>query len=182
MADNLAIARPYARAAFELAHAAGQLPAWGDFLHAAAVVVKDPEVARRIGAPGMDNDRLVGLITDVALRLATEVPAEQATNLLRLLGENRRLAALPDIARAYNALKAEIENRVEVTLTAAVEVDEAQQAAIIAALKRRFGREVNLKVELDPTLLGGARLRADDLVIDGSVRAGLDKLATVLAN
>lgn len=182
MADNLAIARPYAKAAFELAHAAGQLPAWGNFLEVAAVVVKDPEITRRIGVPGVDTAGLVGVIADVALRSSAGVPAEQATNLLKLLGENRRLAALPDISRAYNSLKAEIENRVEVTLTAAVAVDEGQQAKIVAALKRRFGREVNLKVELDPTLLGGARLRADDLVIDGSVRAGLDKLASVLAN
>jgi F-type H+-transporting ATPase subunit delta len=89
---------------------------------------------------------------------------------------------LPEIARAYDVRKTEVENRVAVTLTAASAVDQAQQANIIAALKKRFGRDVTLRVELDENLIGGARLQADDLVIDGSVRTGLDKLATVLAN
>ncbi len=89
---------------------------------------------------------------------------------------------LPEIADAFDALKAEVENRVEVTLTAATPVDEAQQARIIEALKKRFGRDVSLTFALDESLIGGARLQADDLVIDGSVRTGLEKLATTLAN
>jgi F-type H+-transporting ATPase subunit delta len=68
-----------------------------------------------------------------------------------------------------------------VTLTAASPVDEGQQAKIIEALKKRFGRDVSLTFELDENLIGGARLQADDLVIDGSVSAGLVKLATTLA-
>jgi F-type H+-transporting ATPase subunit delta len=92
-----------------------------------------------------------------------------------------RFTALPEISVAFDGLKAETENRVEVTLTAASPVDEATQAHIVEALKQRFGREVSLSFELDETLIGGARLQADDLVIDGSVRAGLDKLATALA-
>jgi F-type H+-transporting ATPase subunit delta len=92
------------------------------------------------------------------------------------------LHALPDIASSYDALKAEVENRVEVTLTAASPVDDAQQAKIVEALKKRFGRDVSLSVELDESLIGGARLQADDLVIDGTVSTGLEKLATTLAN
>ena len=99
-----------------------------------------------------------------------------------MLSENSRLHALPDIASSYDSLKAEVENRVEVTLIAASQVDEAQQAKIIEALKKRFGRDVSLSVELDESLVGGARIRSDDLVIDGSVKTGLEKLATALAN
>jgi F-type H+-transporting ATPase subunit delta len=89
---------------------------------------------------------------------------------------------LPEIAAAFDTLKAEIENRVEVTLVAASPVDEAQQAKIIEALKKRFGKDVSLKFQLDENLIGGARLQADDLVIDGSVSSGLAKLATTLTN
>lgn len=182
MADNSAIARPYAKAAFELANAAGQLPAWSEFLHAAGAVVRDPQVSRLIGAPSVHADELVDMIADVAAKATGAAGNTQTLNLLKLLAENRRLSALPNIASAYDLLKAEIENRVEVTLTAAAPVDSEQQAKIVAALKRRFGREVNLRIELDENLLGGARLQANDLVIDGSVRTGLEKLATVLAN
>jgi F-type H+-transporting ATPase subunit delta len=100
-----------------------------------------------------------------------------------LLAENGRLTVLPKIGELYEKLKADVENRVDVLLTAAAPVDDETQASISAALKRRFGREINLHFELDEDLIGGAaRLQADDLVIDGSVRTGLQKLASTLIN
>jgi len=181
MAENIAIARPYARAAFELARDGGQLDAWSEAIAAAAAVVTDDQIKAVIGAPSTDSTQLVALISDIAGQAAGGVPADQLGNMIRLLAENDRLTALPEISAAFDALKAETENRVEVTLTAASPVDEATQARIVEALKQRFGREVSLSFELDETLIGGARLQANDLVIDGSVRAGLDKLATALA-
>jgi F-type H+-transporting ATPase subunit delta len=181
MAENAAIARPYAQAAFELANESGQLAEWSDVLHAAGAVVSDERVAGLIGAPQTDSDQLIELIADIAGKAADSADRGRLINLLKLLTENGRLHALPDIASGYDSLKAEVENRVDVTLTAASPVDAAQQAKIIAALKQRFGRDISLKFELDESLIGGARLQADDLVIDGSVSAGLEKLATQLA-
>jgi len=181
MAENIAIARPYAQAAFELARDASALDAWSEAIAAAAAVVTDDQVEALIGAPSTDPAQLVTLIGEIAGQSSSGVPADQLGNLIRLLAENGRLAALPDISSAFDALKAETENRVEVTLTAASPVDDATQERIIAALKQRFGRDVSLSFELDESLIGGARLQADDLVIDGTVRAGLDKLATALA-
>ncbi len=185
MATNVnfaAVARPYAQAVFELASAAGQLSVWSDVLHAAAQIVGDPRVAALIDAPGADNRKLIDLVVGIATKAGDGIETAKVSNLLKLLAENRRLYALPDIARAYDAPKIEVENRVAVTLTPASAIDEVQQAKIVTALKKRFGREVTLRVEIDEQLIGGARLQADDLVIDGSVRTGLDKLATVLAN
>ncbi len=181
MAENIAIARPYAQAAFELARDGGQLDAWSDALAAAAVVVGDAQVAALIDAPSTDDAKLVELIAGIALQAAAGAPPGQVSNLVKLLAENGRLRALPEISAAFDALKAETENRVEVTLTAASPVDDAAQAKIVEALKARFGRDVSLTFELDESLIGGARLQADDLVIDGSVRAGLSKLASTLA-
>ena len=121
MAENAAIARPYAQAVFELAQDAGQLAEWSDVLHAAGAVVSDPQVAGLIGAPGTDSDKLVGMIADIAGRAASADQAKVA-NLVKLLAENGRLQALPEIASAYDSLKAEVENRVEVTLVAASQV------------------------------------------------------------
>ena len=185
MATNVnfaAVARPYSQAVFELANADGQLAAWSDVLHAAGQVVADPRVAALIDEPGADTQKLVDLIAGIATKTANGIDPGKVINLVKLLAENRRLYALPDIARAYDARKTEVENRIAVTLTAASPVDEAQQANIVAALKKRFGRDVTLSVEIDDKLIGGARLQADDLIIDGSVRTGLEKLATVLAN
>jgi F-type H+-transporting ATPase subunit delta len=106
----------------------------------------------------------------------------QGLNFLLLLAENRRLEALPDIAQAFEQLRAEVENTMDVTLRAAAPVSEEQRARIVAALKQRFGRDVRLNFVLDESLIGGARLQADDHVIDGSVSTRLAKLASALVH
>ena len=184
MAENSAIARPYAQAVFELAGDAGQLSEWSNLLHAAAEVVADREIALRISRPGIDRPALVGIIFDVTVQAVgggIKNP-DKFRNLLRLLADNGRLPVLGDIAQRFDKLKAEVQNRIDVVLTAANPVDEAQQARIADALKKRLGREVSMHFQLDETLIGGARLQADDLVIDGSVRIGLEKLASALMN
>ena len=98
-------------------------------------------------------------------------------NLLRLLSENDRLGALPEIAAQFDELKANTENKIKATLVSASEVDTAQMAKIAAALSAKLGREVELKLELNPALLGGAVIRAKDMVIDGSVQTRLQRLA-----
>ena len=182
MAENAAIARPYAQAVFELAGDAGQLNEWSDVLHAVAEVVADPEIALRISKPGVDRTALLGIVFDVTAQAAAGgiKSPDEFRNLLRLLADNGRLPVLGHIAERFDKLKAEVQNRIDVVLTAANPVDEAQQARIAEALKTRFGREVNMHFQLDETLIGGARLQADDLVIDGSVRTGLEKLASAL--
>jgi len=146
-------------------------------------------IKTHIGANVVDGaDSVCGLlegsiVADVARQAAGGVAdAAQLDNLLKLLAENGRLGVLADIAAQFDKLKAEVENSVDVVLTAAAPVDAAQQAKITAALKRRFGREINLHFKLDEKLIGGARLQADDLVIDGSIRTGLDKMASSLTN
>lgn len=184
MAENRGIARPYADAAFELARDTNTLGLWSDWLHVAATVVSDASVAALIDTPHTDKKQLVALIGGICRDAGPDGNADlkYLSNLLRLLAENGRLPVLPEIAELFDKLKADVENSVDVILTAAVPVDEAQREKIIAALRRRFGREINLHFQLDENLIGGARIQADDLVIDGSVRTGLEKLSSALAN
>ncbi len=183
MAENSGIARPYAEAVFALASEAGQLAGWSDLLHAAGHAVSDETLAHMIDAPATDDTVVVSIIADVCKQAVT-APVDDARvlNLLRLLAENGRFSLLPEIAGQFDKLKADVENSVDVVLTAAAPVDDAQQTKIVEALKRRLGRNVNLHFKLDETLIGGARLQADDLVIDGSIRTGLEKLSSALTN
>jgi F-type H+-transporting ATPase subunit delta len=107
---------------------------------------------------------------------------EQARNLIATLAANRRLSYLPEIAARYEQLRADAERTVEVTVTSAVALSAEQRTAYTTALSKRLGRQVHLHCETDPSLLGGAVVRADDLVIDGSVRAGLSQLAAATAS
>ena len=178
MAERITIARPYAKAVFKLADSQHRLPQWSEALGVAASVVADPRVAALLSNPAVSAEQLVGLVTDVAgARLD-----EQARNLLATLAANRRLGYLPEIAARYEQLRADAERTVEVTVTSAVELSAAQKTHYAEALAKRLGRKVRLSCQTDPGLLGGAVVRADDLVIDGSVRAGLAQLAAAIAN
>ena len=107
---------------------------------------------------------------------------EGGRNFLKALAENRRLALLPQIAAQFEALRAEVEGVVDVEVIAAREIAAPQQKKLEAALAKRLGREVRMHTRIDETLLGGAIVRAGDLVIDGSLKGRLERLGSALTN
>jgi F-type H+-transporting ATPase subunit delta len=172
MTDRLTIARPYARAAFEEARARGRLEPWSDALQLAAEVVKDPRVATLLGNPRVSAEQLAQLLIDIAGPLGAE-----GDNFVRTLAANRRLGYLPQIAAQFATLKDAAQGVADVTVTSAAPLDTAQQKALVAAVEKRLRRAVRLHCEVDPTLIGGAVVRSGDLVIDGSLRTRLDRIA-----
>lgn len=177
MAEKTTIARPYAKAAFDTARAAKQVPAWSQALAAAAAGAGDPAIAGLLTSPRLPKEQLATVFIDVAGKGLGEAGA----NFFRVLAENRRLALLPEIAAAFEALRAEAERAVEATVVSAAPIADAARKALAQALSKRLEREVTLKCETDPRLLGGAVIRAGDLVIDGSVRGKLERLSLALA-
>ena len=173
MADKTTIARPYAKAAFQEAKAANRLGPWSKSLRTAAIVVQDPRVQNLLGNPAVSNAELAKLVID----LAGPQLDEQGRNFVQTLAENRRLAYLPEISTLFDELKDEAEGVIDVTVTSAAPLEKGQREALSAALQRRLKRQVRLHCETDPSLIGGAVLRAGDLVIDGSVRSRLDRIA-----
>jgi len=173
MADRLTIARPYARAAFEEARQNGGLAPWSDALQAAALVVKDRRVASLLDDPRVTPAELARLVDDIAAAPL----GEQGANFVRTLAHNHRLGYLPEIAELFGTFKDDAEGVADVTVTSAAALDQAQRARIVAALERRLKRKVRLHCETDPALIGGAILRSGDLVIDGSLRTRLNRIA-----
>jgi F-type H+-transporting ATPase subunit delta len=173
MADRLTIARPYARAAFEEARLDERLGPWSEALHVGAAVVKDERVQALLGNPHVTPEELAKLVTDIA---AGKLGAH-GENFVRTLAANRRLAYLAEIAELFDSMKDAAEGVADVTVTSAAELDETQRRTLVAALERRLRRRVRLHYETDPALIGGAVLRSGDLVIDGSLRARLDRIA-----
>ena len=177
MAEKTTIARPYALAVFELAQQSKQLPRWSEMLHLAAAVVSDARVANLIGNPRVSKDRLAELLVGIG----GDQFDKDAQNFLRLLVENDRLDVLIEIAGLYEQYRADAERTVEAHMVSAFPVDEAQKSQVAAMLKKRLGREVTVSTDVDPALVGGAIIRAGDLVIDGSVMGQLAKLEVALA-
>lgn len=185
MADKHTIARPYARAAFDTARAANRLGQWSDALNIAGRLLASGEAAQFLQSPKLTDqerlDFLTGLIRKAGgNNVVLDGSDRQGNNFLKLLLEYDRVDVLPEIAAQFDELKADVENTVDVTVTSAVPLDDAQQAQIAAALKSRLGREIVLTTKIDESLIGGAVIRAGDVVIDGSLRARLEGLAHAL--
>ncbi len=178
MAEAATIARPYAKAAFMAARDAKALPAWSEALGSAAALVGDAAVEALLTSPRMTIDQLVSMFAG----LGGDAIGAQWQNFVRLLARNKRLGVLPQIASQYDMLRAQYENELDVEVTSAVAMDAQQQGKLAAALKKRFKRDVRLTLDIDPALLGGAVIRAGDLVIDGSINGRLLRLASDLAN
>ncbi len=176
MADHATIARPYARAAFDVANAAGQLGAWSDALNIAAAAVADSTVQTLLDDPARTPQSQAELI----LGLYPESPGAEASNFLRLLAANERLDVLPAVAEQFAEMKAAAEQTLEVEVVSVEPIDEQASATLSNALRTRLGREVQLVNTLDPEIIGGVVVKAGDLVIDGSARARLDRLASAL--
>ncbi len=184
MAEKRTLARPYANAIFQVALERKALSEWSLALGALASAVSDDAVSAILARPGLADDRQVALLTDLAGAIAPDAAAtlsgSDGHNFLRLLAEFSRLDVLPEIAVLFDEHKDLEENSVDVDVTSATELDEPVRKAMTAALEQRLNRKVRLNLAVDEALIGGAILRAGDLVIDGSLKSRLGKLATSL--
>ena len=178
MAESATVARPYARAAFEFAQGAKALARWGDLLETAAMVVRDARVTALLGNPKVTTLALADFVLDIA----GEKADEHGRNFVRLLAQNQRLALLPEIAAQYALLRAAAENTVDVEVVSAIALSEAETEKFTHALTRRLNRIVRLHPSVDPSLLGGAVVRAGDFVLDGSLKGKLERLGQSMTN
>jgi F-type H+-transporting ATPase subunit delta len=178
MAEILTIARPYAQAAFLFADSRQALKEWSGMLEFLAVVAADPEMTALIENPRMTETQLAELF----ISICADRLDDNCHNFIRLLAENGRLRLLPEIAALFEIQRRDAERTIRAELITAFPASEAQQAAITVALKQRLGREIELVSTTDASLIGGAIIRAGDLVIDGSVRGKLERLGNSLSN
>ncbi len=177
MADIRTVARPYARAIFEIAHGRGQLDAWSEQLAILAAVAEDASMQPILDDPTVAQGRKADLILEILEGRADSAMAE----LVRVLAENDRLEAFSSIRDLYEGLRAEAQRTLTARVVTAQPVTSEQQTAIAEALQKRLGREVQLEVAIDGDLIGGAIIEAGDLVIDGSVRGRLENLASTVS-
>lgn len=174
MAELSTMARPYAKAIFELARDEKKLADWSALLAGLSAAVRDPKVAAAIGHPAVGRGPL-GEVLVQAMKATGE-----AKNLLQLLSENNRLKLAPAIAEQFEALRAEFEKRVDVQITSAIAVDAAQQKLLADAVKKKLNRDVTVEWKTDESLIAGALIRAGDTVIDATISGELARLRQAL--
>ena len=176
MIEPITLARPYARAAFEHARVAGELAQWQDALEQLAAVTRDHKVSVMLKSPSQTAQQRA---ENLATLVGDSLPAS-VVNLLMIMADNGRLSLLPEVATLFEQFKQAVESTVTVVVTSAYPLSDDETRVLSETMTSKLDRSVTLTSETDPSLLGGAIIRADDLVIDGSVRGRLDKLAGAL--
>lgn len=176
MAELSTLARPYAKAAFEYAQNRGELSAWSQQLSTAACVVCDEKVSLLLGDPALTAEQQAQAL----IGLCGEEIGNEAQNFVNILADNKRLALLPHISSLFDQLKANQEKAVDVHVISAFELAEGTEQKLAQVLKTKLECDVHIDTVVDGELLGGVLIRAGDLVIDGSVRGRLNKLAEAM--
>ena len=176
-AEISTIARPYARAAFSRAlDTEGGLGTWSRMLAMLSAAVAEEAVEQALENPRLTTEDEAAILCQL---LGDELH-EEGRNFVNVLATHGRLAALPTISRLFELLKANHEKTMDVNVTSAFDVSEQQKTELAVALQRMLQRNVHIETNTDKTLIGGVVIRAEDTVIDDSVRGRLAKLAHVL--
>ena len=173
MAEITTLARPYARAAFEFAKDLKALDRWSNMLATVTTVVQTAKVADLLNSPNLAAEEKGKALVEIC---GDDIDNKVA-NFLLYLAVNNRLPLLTEVRELFELYKANLEQSVDVEVTAAFPLSDEQQAKLAASLKAKLEREVTIQASVDASLLGGAVIRAGDLVIDGSVQGRLQKLA-----
>ncbi len=176
MAELTTLARPYAKAVFAEAQEKGALDAWSADLALLAACVAEEQLAAVLQHPSLTAKQQAQTLIDVC----GDKLNEAAKNLVTVLAENKRLMLLAEVSALYEEMKAQLQNTVDVVVTSAFPLSNEQSDKLAQALKARLQCDVRMTSEVDESLIGGAIIRAGDLVIDGSVTGKLSKLAEAM--
>ncbi len=178
MAESITLARPYAKAAFELARDAKQLSEWSEQLGYTAALATDQDMVKIVNHPALTSDQKAQIMIDVCEGKLSD----GSQNFVKVLAENHRLALLPEIAELFEQFKSQQEATVDVTVETAFELNSEQEEKLAQSLKSKLSRNINLQTQVDKSLIGGVLVRAGDMVIDASVRGRLAKLAETVGS
>lgn len=178
MAELTTLARPYAKAAFEVAVYAGNLQTWSDMLGLLSSLVRDESVGRVLSSPSLTGEQQAQIVID----LCGDEINQEVRNFIHILAENKRLPLLPEIVSTFDRLKAEQEKTVNVEISTAFPLTGELENKLAKAIKSRLNRDVKIHSEINKSLIGGMVIRAGDLVIDDSVRGKLHRLAEAIGS
>ena len=178
MAEQITLARPYARAAFEYADAAGGLDVWSKALQQLALVVANEKVAIALADPLATTEQRARILIDL---MGDELGAGMQ-NFVHNMADNKRVDLFSEISKLFDLMKANHEQVLDVKLQTAFDLGDDQRDKLAEALSKYLNRKVVLEVETDSSLIGGALVHAGDTLIDGSVKGRLAKLKDAIAH
>lgn len=172
--EKITLARPYAEAIFRLAQESNRLDNWSASLGLLSRIIQDGQIAKAIESPDWTSEQLLGLLQSIG----GDTFGDEVINLVRLLLENHRLGLVPEIVALYEERKTAAQGSLEITISSPYALNKTQEKRLAEALTHKLGKTVIISTEKDPSLIGGVRIQAGDLVIDSSLKNRLSRLAT----
>jgi F-type H+-transporting ATPase subunit delta len=176
MLEKTTIARPYAQAVFELSQDSANTAEWSGVLELLNRIVSDAQMRLLLNNPKVSHEQL----QDLVIGIAGDSFSQQAKNFVKVLVSASRLQYATQIAELFEAMLADAEGTIDVKVSSAYELDQAQQDNIAKGISGRLGKKVKITVTIDESLIGGAVIRAGDSVVDASVRGRLSELSNQL--
>ncbi len=176
MTDFTTLARPYAKAVYDIASQASDLDSWGDALTNLANVVNDDRISELLSSPDMSKQQK----GEVVIQVMGDKLNEKQQNLVKLMAENGRLPLMSDVLAQFEVARAKAENKIEAEVVSAFELTADQTSELVTTLKNKLGCDITLTTTVDESLIGGVIIKAGDTIIDASMKSQLDSLALSL--
>jgi len=175
--EKRTLARPYAKAIFEIAAREKDFANWSELLHLLDFIIKHATVLSLLSNPGISVTDKSDFLIDIARQVhVIDGLSIQQKNFIKLLAANDRLLILFEITDLFDELWREHEKRVKIELTTAIKLDKKEEENVATWLKKYFNKTIELQSKIDSNIMGGFIARTNGLVIDGSMKGQLAKL------
>lgn len=181
MIEFATVARPYAKALFELAEQKGQTESWLDGLMQSAWLMQQPKMAAFINNADLDAEQKA--VEILKLLDSKAAGSQEFKNFVYVVAQEKRLQALPEIYKQYRELVlAKEHSKQAVIYTAYDVVSEGQRAKIVSDLEQHFQTRLQADFVTDSNLIGGLKVIVGDQVLDLSVQGKLKQLYATMTN
>lgn len=172
------VAGRYAKALFELARDAGSVDAVkADLARFSAMIAESDDLKRLVRSPVFASEEQERAVVAI---LAKAGIGGLAGNFFKTVAANRRLFAVESIVRGFDALVAAYKGEVVAEVTVAQPLSDAHTATLKQALDALTGKDVKLAVEVDPSLLGGLKVKVGSKLVDASLKTKLNSIRTAM--
>lgn len=172
MANITTIARPYAKAVFELARQTGSFAHWSRMLEFLTLVVHNKQANKLIRNQAIMPQTKADFINTIA----PDQLNSDGQNLVKELAHNRRLLIIPVLYKLFDDMRKEFEHRVTLQVFLASELEKTEIAKLRDDFAKLVQGEVTLLPEIDPSLIGGGKLKIGDRVLESSIKGSLQQL------
>lgn len=168
----------YATALFDLSSEGNAIsPVENDLVALEAALAESPELRAMIRSPLYEREEQEAAFGKICEKMDLGV---YATNAVRLLAANRRLALLPEVIAGYKALSAEARGEEKVEITSAAPLSDAQLDGLKDTLRKSVGKDIAVTLKVDESLIGGLIVKVGSKMIDTSIRAKLNHLQNAM--